>query len=93
MRLQRRVYVTGNVQGVGFRQATQEAASLFPELRGLVRNLPDGRVEAVFQGVEREVFAMVSWCKSGPSSARVDRIEVREEIADPVFGKFCLERS
>lgn len=80
MVIQRRVFVSGLVQGVSFRASTLKAARHFSNLKGFVRNLKDGRVEAVFLGEEKEVFAMVEWCTQGPKSAKVERIEVKEEV-------------
>jgi acylphosphatase len=77
------VFISGRVQGVGFRWYTrQHAASL--GLAGWVRNLPGGKVEAVFQGEESLVGAMVEWCYIGAPSARVRSVIVDEE---PVIGE------
>jgi acylphosphatase len=73
-----RVLVSGDVQGVGFRWATRaEAASR--GLVGWVRNLPDGRVEAVFEGAPEDVDALVAWCRTGPGWAGVTGVEAVEE--------------
>ena len=80
--IQRHVFVTGRVQGVFFRATTEREASQFPDLRGYVRNLEDGRVEAVFVGAEESVLAMVKWCRKGPPMARVDHLQVLEESVD-----------
>jgi len=69
------VYVSGRVQGVNFRFYTrQEAVRL--GLNGWVRNLMDGRVEAVFQGDEELVNKMIEWCRRGPPSARVEDVQL-----------------
>ena len=76
-----RVLLSGRVQGVGFRYWTQLQA----EARGLdgwVRNLRDGRVEAVFQGPAGDVEAMIEACRSGPPVAKV--AEVRRFEAAPL---------
>jgi acylphosphatase len=73
-----RVVVSGDVQGVGFRWSTREEAA-GRGLRGWVRNLADGRVEAVFEGPPVDVDAMVAWCRTGPRWATVSRVEVVEE--------------
>jgi acylphosphatase len=73
-----RVVVSGDVQGVGFRWYTREEA-MGRGVAGSVRNLPDGKVEAVFEGDARAVDAMVEWCRSGPTWARVDSVEVHKE--------------
>ena len=78
MRVQARVIVSGRVQGVFFRAETQ-AMALSEGLAGWVRNLPDGRVEAVFEGEKEAVERAIAWCRRGPTLARVDDIEVRWE--------------
>jgi acylphosphatase len=78
MNIRRRVLISGRVQGVSFRQSTLEEAQSHKTISGFVRNLLDGRVEAVFDGEESEVLRMVAWCGHGPRSARVDRLEVTE---------------
>jgi acylphosphatase len=66
------------VQGVGFRyQARGRAQSL--GLAGFVRNLPEGSVEAAFEGDDDVVESMVDWCRHGPRGARVDDLEVSWE--------------
>jgi acylphosphatase len=72
------VLVAGNVQGVFFRYETRQLARSH-RLGGWVRNLPDGRVEAVFEGPEATVEAMVDWCRRGPRGARVTEVEVISE--------------
>jgi acylphosphatase len=72
------VIVSGRVQGVFFRYETRRRAQA-AELAGWVRNLPDGRVEAVFEGPEDAVERLVRWCREGPSGAEVDDVEVTRE--------------
>lgn len=91
--IQRRVLVSGRVQGVGFRAATQREAEDYPGLKGFVRNLRDGRVEAVFKGEASQVFAMVSWCKKGPPMSHVEQIELFEEAPDPGLVEFGIQPS
>lgn len=87
--IQRRVYVSGVVQGVGFRASTiREVATHHPEVKGYVKNLPDGRVEAVFSGPAGQVLAMVAWCEHGPSSAQVENLELIDEPVNPNFNSF-----
>ena len=69
------VFVSGTVQGVFFRATTRERAAEFG-VDGWVRNLDDGRVEAVFEGPAAAVEAMVEWCHEGSDRARVDDVEV-----------------
>jgi len=78
------VFVSGRVQGVFFRQETQNKATSL-NLTGWVRNIPDGRVEAVFEGEEEDVNLMVDWCRKGPSFASVINVEV---INEPCRGEF-----
>jgi acylphosphatase len=72
------VEVTGSVQGVFFRATCIERAREFG-VAGWVRNTLDGRVEAEFEGDDDAVGSLVAWCHEGPRSARVDRVDVREE--------------
>jgi acylphosphatase len=72
------VFVSGFVQGVSFRWYTIERARQ-RSVAGWVRNLPDGRVEAVFEGKKEDVAWMVEWCHEGPRSARVTDVEVTWE--------------
>jgi acylphosphatase len=72
------VIVSGWVQGVGFRWATTERARS-RRIAGYVRNLPDGTVEAVFEGEPDAVDALIAWCGRGPTGARVDDVKVELE--------------
>ena len=67
--------IAGRVQGVWFRGSTQSFARS-KEVRGWVRNRLDGTVEALFEGIEEDVRAVVAWCRDGPPGARVDRVDV-----------------
>lgn len=73
-----RVFVSGHVQGVWFRDATRREAEPL-RLKGWVQNLPDGRVEAVFEGTPYAVDRLVAWCHDGPPQASVRHVEVIEE--------------
>lgn len=77
-RVRARVLVAGRVQGVNFRASAQDHARNAGVV-GWVRNLDDGRVEAVFEGTRAAVNRMVSWCYGGPRSARVDKVDVEWE--------------
>jgi acylphosphatase len=74
------VWVSGRVQGVGYRWYTREEA-MRRALAGWVRNLPDGRVEAVFEGPPDRVDSMLEWCRTGPRMAGVQRVEAVDEPA------------
>ena len=77
------VLVSGRVQGVFFRHSTQKAARS-RGVAGWVRNLPDGRVEACFEGSPQSVDAMIEWCRTGPRHADVNEVTVEWE---PVQGE------
>jgi len=85
-----RVLVSGDVQGVGFRWYCHERATA-GGVGGFVRNLPDGRVEAAFEGDDGAVDGMVSWCRSGPRWARVSAVDVHEEAPTGLDG-FAITR-
>ncbi len=70
------VLISGEVQGVFFRDSTRRKA-LELGVRGWVRNLRDGRVEAVFEGEKEKVEEIVKWCYRGPEYAVVEQVEVR----------------
>jgi acylphosphatase len=72
------VWVEGRVQGVFFRDTTRRKA-IELGLSGWVRNLPDGRVEALFQGDEEACLAALEFVHEGPPGARVTRVEERWE--------------
>jgi acylphosphatase len=74
------VLVSGRVQGGGFRAFTQEQAAA-RGLGGWVRNLPDGRVEAVVEGPREKVAELLARIARGPESARVDKLDVKDERA------------
>ena len=76
----RRVHVgiSGRVQGVFFRATCARRASALG-LAGWVRNASDGSVEAVFEGPAEDVDAIVAWCRTGPSRARVEDVRITEE--------------
>jgi len=83
-RLRAHLYIEGLVQGVFYRAFVRELA-VRAGLRGWVRNLPDGRVEAVFEGNQDDVENAVAACYKGPPAARVTSIDVAWE---PYKGEF-----
>ena len=85
------VLITGRVQGVGFRFSTEDMAAVY-KLNGWVRNLPDGRVEAVFEGDRPAVEAMLAWCHKGPPHAQVHQVAVTYETLEGLNG-FEIRRS
>lgn len=72
------VFISGRVQGVFFRAYTRDKAGELG-LSGWVRNLRDGRVEAVFEGDKDRVEEMIKWCHQGSPYARVENVEVHWE--------------
>ena len=84
-RIRRRVIARGRVQGVAFRAETSREARAHG-LAGFVRNLPDGSVEAVFEGDPEAVATLVEFCQRGPRHARVVRIESSEEEPEGLLG-------
>lgn len=87
MKIRAHIFVSGRVQGVFFRSETRNEAKRH-SVKGWVRNLPDGRVEAVFEGEEREVKALIEFCKRGSSGARVSAVHVVMENYTGEFGEF-----
>jgi acylphosphatase len=85
-----RAYVSGRVQGVGYRQACRQTARHLG-LVGWVRNLADGRVELLCQGPSDSVDRLIDWAWTGPSAARVTNLE-SEVVADaPHLADFLIQ--
>jgi acylphosphatase len=82
-----RIFVTGKVQGVFFRQALKVMAKK-NNIFGWVKNLKDGRVEAVLEGDEEKISRLVEWAHGGPANARVEDVEIRNEKFTDEFSKF-----
>ena len=81
------VFISGRVQGVSFRYYTYHEA-LRLGLAGWVRNLRDGRVEAVFEGERAAIDTVLEWCKNGPPAATVDSLEVDWERSSEALIQF-----
>jgi acylphosphatase len=79
------VYVSGRVQGVYYRATTRDEATE-RDVDGWVRNLDDGRVEAVFEGESDAVEEMVDFCYEGTSMANVSTVDVEEEEPEGLDG-------
>jgi acylphosphatase len=84
-----RLLISGIVQGVGYRWSCLRAAQGIG-VTGWVRNLPDGRVEAVAQGTKEQVERLIAWCYRGPEEARVSDIAVAYEEATEDFQDFGI---
>lgn len=74
-----RAVVRGRVQGVGFRYSTADAARRLG-VAGHVRNLPDGSVEAVLEGADDDVAAVLTFLRAGPPAARVTAVTVTDVV-------------
>lgn len=84
------VYIEGRVQGVGFRHYTKTNARR-NGAKGWVKNLPDGRVEAVFEGDEETLDRMIELVKEGPASSRVVDVEISWEPPKNDFDDFNVK--
>lgn len=91
MKIRAMVTIRGLVQGVNFRHYTRQTALQF-NVNGWVRNLPDGSVQGCFEGEEEDVNALVAWCRTGPSWARVEEVAVTKEAYRGEFSGFEIKR-
>ena len=85
------VFITGRVQGVFFRATTRDEAKK-NRVTDWVRNLADGRVEAVFEGNKQDVENMLEFCHKGPSMAHVTDMEIKREKFEGEFNDFKVKR-
>lgn len=92
MKTRAHVFVAGRVQGVFFRSATKHNADRY-NVKGWIQNLPDGGVEAVFEGEKEAVQKLIAFCKHGPSSARVTNVDFTWENFTGEFESFKLKYS
>jgi acylphosphatase len=83
------IFVSGKVQGVYYRQNTAEKAQELG-IVGWVRNLSDGRVESVLEGLDIDIDKMLGWCKSGPKDAMVTDIKIMKEDYKKEFSTFDI---
>ncbi len=90
MKARAHVFVTGRVQGVFFRSETKRTADRH-DVKGWVRNLPDDRVEAVFEGEKDAVQALIAFCKHGPLGAKVTNIDLTWETYTGEFDRFKIK--
>ena len=82
-----RLFVTGRVQGVFFRQSLK-AKSIQNNICGWVKNLPDGRVECLLEGTEENISKLIAWAHTGPANAIVENVEIHIEECNNKFTKF-----
>lgn len=90
-RICQHVLIVGRVQGVGYRYTTQEQAMTLG-LVGWVRNLPDGRVEAMVEGNRTQVKKLLDWLHSGPPAAKVESVAAASQPLQD-FETFEIRRS
>ena len=79
--------ISGKVQGVCFRANTKDQADLLG-VKGWVKNLPDGTVEAVIQGDDKRIVTMLKYCYEGPKASIVNDVKIDEPDAAELFDKF-----
>lgn len=79
--------IRGKVQGVYYRESMKQEAKRLG-VTGWVRNRKDGSVEALVQGEEGLVSDILEWCRKGPPSARVDKVEERDVPAETALSEF-----
>ncbi len=82
-----RLIVSGRVQGVGFRWASQKAARQLG-VHGYVRNLPNGDVEIVAEGDDSAVTNMITWARKGPTWSRVDNLQLHDLPGPAEYAEF-----
>jgi len=87
LEVQAHIHIIGIVQGVSYRVNTLIQARALG-IRGWVRNRQDGTVEAVFQGNKRIVDEIIQYCRQGPPSAKVIKVEVKWMHPDPTLHSF-----
>lgn len=83
--VRRHLLVSGQVQGVAYRDACRRVAEAH-DVTGWVRNLSKGQVEAVFEGAVAAVDAVTDWAQHGPDLAEVVEVKVREEEPQGLVG-------
>lgn len=87
MKVRAHVFVSGRVQAVFFRAETRREARR-RGVKGWVRNLRDGRVEALFEGEKEAVKELIEFCRQGPPAAKVTNLDVNWEDYTGEFEDF-----
>ena len=85
------IFIEGKVQGVYYRVWVRTQAERLG-LGGWIKNLADGRVEAVFEGPKNKVEEIISKCKIGPNIADVKRVDIKQEKATGEYASFDIKR-
>lgn len=89
MRIRKNILISGFVQGVSYRKQTRRIAVNLG-IKGWVRNLSDGSVEACLEGDEHAVDALISWCAFGPKRGRVDEVQITNCQYRTTFSDFKI---
>lgn len=89
--IRKHCFFSGKVQGVFFRANTRDKAQKVG-VKGWVKNLKDGRVEAVFEGSKEKVEEVIEFCKNDQPHARVDSVDIEEEEPTGEFDSFSIKR-
>ena len=89
-KVRKHIYISGRVQGVGFRANARQKAQAY-DVKGWIKNLFDGRVEAVVEGEQDSVQKMVKYLKRGPSFANVTDVEINDEPPTGNFNTFSIK--
>ncbi len=89
--IRKHCFFSGKVQGVFFRANTRDKARE-KDVKGWVKNLKDGRVEAVFEGPREDVEDVIEFCRNDQPHARVDDVEIDEEEPTGEFDSFQVRR-
>ncbi len=84
-------HLSGMVQGVGFRYYVYKTAHKYGEIHGFVENLSDGRVKIVAEGPEEELKQFLAAVRSGPSTARVEDMDIEWKSFENKFDRFFIE--
>ncbi|HYY65785.1 MAG TPA: acylphosphatase [Nitrososphaeraceae archaeon] len=84
------IFIVGKVQGVYFRQ-NMRIVSARHRVTGWVRNLKDGRVEAVLEGDDIDVSEVIEWCHAGPPKAKVEDVDIKYEKYTGEFREFKVD--
>lgn len=92
MQVRAHIFISGRVQGVFFRSVTKHQAKLH-DVKGWVRNLPDGRVEAILEGEKEAVQTVIEFCKHGPQGSAVSNVDLFWEKSTGEFTEFRIKYS
>jgi len=89
MTVRKNILVRGFVQGVSYRKQTQRVAKHLG-VKGWVRNISNGSVEACLEGDERAVDAVIAWCAFGPKKGKVDEVQILNTAYGDKYSDFCI---